>query len=308
MIINEQTSRSDGIPDVATLLEEGDAFDCERPTAKDERGLRARSNTARCRHPHGLPGRLGTGNNECRQRERGDFRSMLPGHDPTRGHFSLEPDHIHVWWIDLERTETHVPAVLSADERARAEQFKYPRDRARWTSARVALRQILAGYTGDHPAQLRLVRGDHGKPALLGGSLLHFSLAHARERAVLALSRNREVGIDLEPIEPRLDVSMLMEVVCSQSEVARLDALHPAARLEAFLTYWTLKEAYLKGIGTGLSRDPRTIEIVLHPDGRAEIRDSVPHKEPDWSVRFLDAGPGWTAALAIPGHWPSVMV
>ena len=232
-----------------------------------------------------------------------------PGSVSSPPWLSPGPDDIHVWWIDLEGIERDARAVLSAHERAKATRFRHPRDGARWTAARVALRQILAGYTGDHPAELRLAHGACGKPALVGGSPLRFSLSHASERAVLAVAWEREVGIDLEPIDPDLDVSSLLAVVCSQTEATHIDAQPPAARLEAFLACWTLKEAYLKGTGAGLSRDPRMIEMELLPDGWTTVRDSVVAKQgPPWRVHLLDAGPGWIAAVAISGQEPAIMV
>jgi 4'-phosphopantetheinyl transferase len=181
---------------------------------------------------------------------------------------------VDVWWIDLDRIADGSPSVLAHDERVRAERFRSPRDRARWISARVALRQVLTGYTGMMPAQLQLTRGTHGKPALAGESSLRFNLAHAGERAVLAVTWDREVGVDLEAIDPCLDVMPLLAVSCSEAE-ARIAALAPDARAEAFLTGWTIKESYLKGIGIGLSRDPRTVEIALLPDDRASVTDRL---------------------------------
>lgn len=220
---------------------------------------------------------------------------------------SLQRDDIHIWWIDLKRSAIDAPVILSADERARAERFKHPRDRARWTAARLALRQILAGYTGEHPSALRLTYGDHGKPALTGDLPLRFNLAHARERAAVVVVWDREVGIDLEPIDPELDVVRLLAAACSQTEAALIAALPPVTRPEAFLTCWTLKEAYLKGIGAGLSRDPRTVTMKLLPNGRAAIRDSSADCHgPPWSARLFDAGPDWVAAVATPGPEPSI--
>src|SRR5688572_14832218 len=92
---------------------------------------------------------------------------------------SLERDDIHIWWIDLERVETDIQAVLSAEERARAKRIRHPRHRRWWTAARMALRQILAGYAAEHPAEIRLTQGDGGKPALVDGSSFRFSLTHA---------------------------------------------------------------------------------------------------------------------------------
>jgi 4'-phosphopantetheinyl transferase len=218
-------------------------------------------------------------------------------------------DDIHVWWIDLERVETDNQTVLSADERARAERFRHPRDRGWWTAARTGLRQILAGYTAEHPAEIRLTQGVRGKPVLVGGSSFRFSLAHARERAALAVSWEREVGIDLEPIEPDLDVSRLLTVGCNRTDAARIDACPPAARLETFLAYWTCKEAYLKGTGAGLYQDPRTVEVELLGNGWTAVRDAVAGVQaPPWRVRLLEAGAGWIAALAISGQEPSLMV
>ncbi len=224
----------------------------------------------------------------------------------------LAPDDLHIWWIDLERIGAEGALLLSPGERARAERFRQPRDRAWWTASRVALRQILASYTGEHPADLRLTSGAHGKPTLAGASPLHFSLSHARERAAVAVAWGREVGIDLEPIDSDRDLSPLLAVVCGPNEAASIAALAPAARQETFFAYWTLKEAYLKAIGAGLSRDPRTVEAALLGEGQATVRDSVGEHGAGWSVRRLDAGPGWVGAVAVSGppsaittlHWP----
>ena len=217
-------------------------------------------------------------------------------------------DDVHVWWIDLECVETGIQSVLSAEERARAERFRHPRDRRWWAAARTALRQILAGYTAEHPAEIRLTQGDGCKLALVGGSSIRFSLTHARERAAVAVSWEREVGIDLEPIESGLDVSRLLTVVCSQTEAARIEAHAPAARLETFLAYWTCKEAYLKGTGAGLSQDPRTVEMELPGYHWAVVQDSVVGAQGlPRRVRLLEAGPDWIAALAISGQEPSLI-
>jgi 4'-phosphopantetheinyl transferase len=214
---------------------------------------------------------------------------------------------VDVWWIDLDRIEDDSPSLLAHDERVRVERFRSPPDRARWIGARVALRQILTRYTGTMPALLQLTHGTNGKPALTGESSLRFNLAHAGDRAALAVAWDREVGVDLEPIGPCLDVLPLLAIACSETEAARIAVLSPGARVEAFLTCWTLKESYLKGIGTGLSRDPRTVEIALLPDDRAVVTDHlVGTKEPLWSVRLLRPGSGWVAAVAAHGHWVSI--
>ena len=227
----------------------------------------------------------------------------------TSPRLALGRGDIHVWWVDLEGIETDIQAVLSTAERARAERFRHPHDRARWTTARMALRQILARYTTEHPAKIRLTQGGRGKPELTGGSSFRFSLTHARDRAAVAVSWEREVGIDLEPIDPGLDVSRLLTVVCSRTEAARIDAHPPGERRESFLAHWPCKEAYLKGTGAGLSQDPRTVEIELPRDDWTAVRDSIAGTlRPPWNVRLLEAGPGWIAGLAISGQEPALTV
>jgi 4'-phosphopantetheinyl transferase len=243
-----------------------------------------------------------------RVQARADAMSAAPRQVPG-------PNDLHIWWIALQRPLPSCSTVLPADEEARASRFKRPADRAAWISARVALRQILARYTGDDPAEIRLARGAFGKPALPGDSPVRFNLSQARERAVLAIAWDRDVGIDLEPNDPGRDVSPLLSGVCCQREAAHLRVLPPAARLEEFLAIWVAKEAYLKGIGTGLSRDPRAIEIMPCRGCRSAVRDSLAvTRDHPWSVRRLDAGPGWSGAVAFPGldpaitvfHWPLV--
>jgi hypothetical protein len=66
---------------------------------------------------------------------------------------------VDIWWIDLDRIEDESPLVLTHEERPRAERFRSPCDRARWTSAHVALRQILTGYTEMVPEVIQMTRG-----------------------------------------------------------------------------------------------------------------------------------------------------
>jgi 4'-phosphopantetheinyl transferase len=141
---------------------------------------------------------------------------------------------------------------------------------------------------------------------LAGETSLCFSLAHAADRAVLAVAPAREVGIDLEPVDPALDLPALLAAACTPAEAARIGALADDRRGEAFLTLWTLKEAYLKATGAGLTREPRSFSVSLAPDHRAAVHDPFAVADAnagarEWNVRILDAGAGWVAALAVAG-------
>jgi 4'-phosphopantetheinyl transferase len=189
---------------------------------------------------------------------------------------------VHVWWIDLERIEEPGWHVLSPEERDRAARFRRLGDRRRWSQARTALRQILARYVSAPPEALRFASGPWGKPALTANTAVRFSLSHAGPRSLIAAG-------------------------CSAAETACLLALLPDARLEAFLACWTMKEAYLKAMGVGLSRDPRAIEIETTSEDRVAVRDPLAVGDASsWTLRRLDAGRGWLAALAVAGAAPRV--
>jgi 4'-phosphopantetheinyl transferase len=256
------------------------------------------------------------------------------------------PEDVHVWWIDLAQMPNDVSSALSPEERDRANRFRRPIDRARWMSARAALRQVLAEYLGISPASVAFGRGSEGtacraptdanrdfasavaptrpspiamgeglgvraasaKPVLANDPRLRFNLAHAGDRAVLAVAWEREVGIDLEPIDAGLDLPPLLTAACTPAEIARVEALPPDQRIEVFLALWTVKEAYLKAIGVGVFREPRTLEVEFLDDGRSLGHDA--HEGDDstrWGVRRLDAGAGWVAALAVAGSAPTLI-
>ncbi|MDQ6812000.1 MAG: 4-phosphopantetheinyl transferase, partial [Actinomycetota bacterium] len=73
-----------------------------------------------------------------------------------------------------------------------------------------ALRDVLAAYLETSPEAIRIVDGAHGKPELAGREL-HFNLSHSGDVGLVAVSRERPVGVDVERIDGRRDVLALAE-------------------------------------------------------------------------------------------------
>ena len=199
-------------------------------------------------------------------------------------------------------------ATLSDDERARAERFRLERDRRRFAVCRGLLRALLAPLTGQAPAELRFRYGAQGKPALDApgdGGLLRFNVSHSDGVAIYAVTRGREVGVDLEHVRPVRDVEQIAERFFSTPECEALRAVPPPAKLCAFFTCWTRKEAYVKargeGLGYPLDRFAVTVTpggpAVLSPAGGADERETAP-----WSLTGLRQPEGYVAALAVEGH------
>jgi 4'-phosphopantetheinyl transferase len=181
---------------------------------------------------------------------------------------------------------------LSFDERRRADRFHRPLDRARFVAARGWLRCLLGTELDCAPGDLRIATGDNGKPRL-EGSDLRFSAARSGGIALYATSWLVEVGVDVEAIEANADLDGIAARFFSPSERQALASVRPAQRLAAFIQCWACKEAYVKGIGAGLSFPLDTVDAWLAGGRPAHVSG--------WSVHQVDLAPGFAAAVAVSG-------
>jgi 4'-phosphopantetheinyl transferase len=214
---------------------------------------------------------------------------------------ALDADEVHVWRASLDLDGTtleRLQATLSADERARAERFHFSKHRAHFIVGRGLLRHLLGKYLAIAPAELRFTFNPQGKPALEGVSL-RFNLAHSHGLAVYAVTRQREVGVDVERVRSEVAGEGIAERFFSPREVATLRALPVEQRLRAFFHCWTRKEAYVKAVGKGLMLPLDSFDVSLTPDVPAllEVRGEATD-EKCWTMRELDVPAGYIGALA----------
>ena len=219
---------------------------------------------------------------------------------------SLDDRGVHVWRISLDLGATgaaRFAPTLSPDERRRAARFHFARDRDRFTVARGVLRTLLGGYLGIAPAELAFAYGDHGKPELVGGPL-RFNVSHSAGVALCAVTRVREVGVDVEAHRGDFATEEIADRFFSSAERTALRALPARRRCEAFFACWTRKEAYIKARGLGLSLALDAFDVSLVPGEPATLlatRDDPAQKD-RWSLRALDPGPGFAGALVAEGR------
>jgi 4'-phosphopantetheinyl transferase len=217
---------------------------------------------------------------------------------------------VHVWCADLDRAAadawSRLEPLLSAEERARAERFRFERDRRCYTTARGVLHQLLARYLDRDPARLRLRTLEHGKPVLESSASeppLHFNLSHSGDLALYAFTTVAPTGVDVERIAPLADLEEIAARHFSPAERASLRALAADERREAFYRGWTRKEACLKATGRALTWPPERISVSLRPDEPARlIAADVEFGAPSrWSLHDLCPAPGFAAAVAVEG-------
>jgi 4'-phosphopantetheinyl transferase len=215
---------------------------------------------------------------------------------------------VRVWRADLDRPEREIAmlgAFLSADERARADRFRFERDRRRFTVARGLLRVLLGRVVGITPQSIEFSYGRRGKPALRrpGDAGLEFNVSHSHGLALFATCWGRAVGIDLEFQRPEFDIRGIAGRFFTPQEFARIAALPDSAQRPAFFRGWTRKEAFLKARGDGLWLGLDQFEVSLDPDPSPGLLRTEwdPEEALRWSLHDLDVADGFAAALAIEG-------
>ena len=185
----------------------------------------------------------------------------------------LERGEIHVWSVTLAPEASRVKAlrqILTAEEQERVDRYRFDYLQRRGVVRRGRLRQLVGGYAGLEPTEVRFGYGEKGKPFLendpaSGPDQLHFNLSDSEDLAVYAFARGIEIGADVEVLRPMPDAE---SIAVSFFAAAERDVLHEVSaeeKAQAFFNCWTRKEAYIKAIGEGLSEPLDNFCVTLWP-------------------------------------------
>ncbi len=217
----------------------------------------------------------------------------------------MEP--IGLWLVDLNPPEKRLVELerwLCPEERARADRFIPAEVRRRFICARGSLREILAWLLGCPPRALGFAYGEQGKPVLADRPNLRFNLSHSGERALVGVSWQRELGVDLEHLRAGVDFRGLTARFFSEPErCALMETAEPLFPRE-FLRVWTRKEAYLKARGTGLALPLADFAVPLGglPSPRELTWTRVrPEEAARWPVQEVPCEEGYVGALCAEG-------
>jgi 4'-phosphopantetheinyl transferase len=175
---------------------------------------------------------------------------------------------IDVWRVALSPVGEVEFAVLSAEERERAERTRSEAAREAFVACRAALRRILGVASGQRPEAVRLIVSREGKPDFEerpGG--LHFNVSHSGSTGLVALRRGGPVGVDVEEVREVVDAAGVARRFFQREEVAALEGWGYSSR--AFLGVWTRKEAVAKALGSGLAGVLGRFAVGCDPDDAA---------------------------------------
>ena len=234
----------------------------------------------------------------------------------SRPDFDVRPqpapseNEVHLWTIHLAGircSESRWRSILSPDETARADRFHFVRDRQTFTATRALLRIVLASYAHCNPSALSFSYSETGKPRLRpmdGENGLQFNVSHSGDTALLACSRSREVGVDVEQIRTDVNCKTVANRFFSSAEQEALARLTNPELHRGFFRCWTRKESYLKARGTGLSSRLDSFDVSICPGDRKALLATRPDaNEADlWSLCEVDVGEAYAAALSIRGQ------
>lgn len=150
------------------------------------------------------------------------------------------------------------------------------------------LREILGAYLNLDPRAVEFAFNPQGKPGVAG---IYFNVSHSDALAAIAVSRTREVGIDIERMDARAASEKVPERFFAPAEVAALRALPEHLQTEAFFRCWTRKEAYVKARGLGLSIDLAGFEVTV------EERAAFLRGGEGWEIESFCPAPGYQGAV-----------
>jgi len=190
----------------------------------------------------------------------------------------LPADEVHLWYLFTDEvTEGSLLAAyatwLTDEERARHDRYLFEHSRHEYLLTRALVRSTLSRYAPVAPAAWRFRANDYGRPEIDDPRYRHlrFNLSNTRGLVACVVAVEREVGVDVEDTTRTGETVSIADGFFSRAEVEALRACPPEGRRSRFFDYWTLKEAYIKARGMGLSLPLDQFSFLLDPGAPIRI-------------------------------------
>lgn len=220
----------------------------------------------------------------------------------------MATDDVRAWFattavVDDPARRARALDWLNDAERARFARFRHDVDRHMFLLGRVMARSVVGRLTGLPPAEWPWREGPHGRPEIAREDTdLQFNIAHSAGVVVVAAAHGREVGVDVEDLERAATDLEIVARYCAPAEVTDITASGPEGWRTRFLHYWTLKEAYLKARGLGISVPLAEIEFALTDPPCVRFLGSLAGTDTRWAFHIDRVSPRHLAAVAAAAH------
>ncbi|MEO5589303.1 MAG: 4'-phosphopantetheinyl transferase superfamily protein [Gemmatimonadaceae bacterium] len=212
----------------------------------------------------------------------------------------LAADAIHVWTAPLDVDDSGLAAMrarLSSHEIARVDALPEEKAVRQFVVSRAMQREILASYVGALPAEIRFGYVAMGKPTLAYPNHigLTFNTTHTGTLVIIAVTANRDVGVDAESVKPVPRAMSVAKRVYSSAEYDMLATLPPEDIDREFLKIWVRREGTAKARGDSVWRG-----LASWKNGELENSPA----QTDWRAEYLDLGPEFVGVVVAKGkHW-----
>ncbi len=188
----------------------------------------------------------------------------------------LPANEIHLYWLNAAEIQHYaVDQYLDATEKKRAAAFKFDVDRQHYQAAHNGLRQCLSRYANVSPAEWQFSYNAYGKPFIANPDYtdLQFNLSHTNGLIACAIRRDQAIGVDVEGHKVLSDLTALCDYSFAERERDYVfSSADSQQQQQRFFTCWTLKEAYIKALGKGLSCPLQQFSITLDKQQKWVLR------------------------------------
>lgn len=212
----------------------------------------------------------------------------------------IDRDAIHVYCCRYDRVNelrllNQYHSLLNQAERQRREDIRTEEGKLCFLVSRAMIRTLLGTAIGCPPTTLTIIADAQGKP-FIDQPTTHwqFNLSHSQGLITLALAYDTAVGVDVECHHRNTDTLQLARHFFHFREIQQLEALATDEQRQHFFKLWTLKEAYVKALGYGLSHALDSFGFTFQqPDSMLAMHPSPQFVVNCWSAQLAS---GYTLA------------
>ena len=208
---------------------------------------------------------------------------------------------IHVWFCYPDEITDKVIldeylSILSNEERKKYQRFHFKKDSHSYLVSHALVRKVLSGYCNVQPEAWRFSFNPHGKPEILSSvecPNVKFNLSHTDGLSACVVSLNNDCGVDVENIHRKNKLHAVAERMFAEQETKTLLAYDESEVQKSFFDFWTLREAYVKAIGTGLGGSSKefyfTIDAAKVSDKSGDITNVSAANIRPANINFVDS-------------------
>lgn len=236
-----------------------------------------------------------------------NLRPWLPMPDD----WQAQKQTVDIFAIDLSQPPIPIDRArhsLTDAERQSMDRFKSPTKQREFAITRAMLRMILASVIRTDPLALALAfeHTAHGKP-LLPNHPVHFNVTHSHQIALIAVSPDLPLGVDIEYVQGRRELIKLAQRFFAPAEYEAILAMDPTCIEQAFHATWTRKEAFVKAVGQGIALGLDRFEVSVDPTTPAMLHKVPPEITTPWNLLDLAApAVGYRACLCVAHACPNL--